>query len=378
MLKERVDPPDPLGMERISLCMIVRDEEARLARCLESVEGVVDELCVLDTGSTDGTVELAEAAGARVERFEWCDDFAAARNASLSMASGDWILVLDADEALADPAGARQRLADFAERHPAAAGQVTIVDRQEQGDLRCRVSRFFPRSAEVRYEGRFHEQPTFAGSPAPTGHTGLEVLHTGYTCDAIAGRDKVARNLRFLESMLADEPDDPYLWYQLGRTQLVAEDFEAALEAFTRALDDVPTDAPYLALLVELTCHTLRRLDRSLEGLTLLQQVSRAFPDRPDTCYLEGLLALDVGQLELAEARFQRCLTLADADGLGGASAEAPRSWGAEYHLGVMRECLGLVEEARECYERALEAKPDHAESRAGLERLATASQSIR
>lgn len=356
-------------MVRISLCMIVRDEEQNLARCLESVREVVDEVCVVDTGSTDATVEIAHRHGARVEHFEWCDDFSAARNASLGMATGDWVLVLDADEAIEDPA-ARSRLEAFAAAHPRKAGQVVVVDRQEQGDLRSRVSRFLPRVMRPAYEGCFHEQPCFGRRPAVAASTDLEVIHYGYRPDAIAARGKLERNCRYIERQLAEAPEDPYLWYQLGRTRMVGADHEGALDAFTRALDHVETSAPYLALLIELTGHCMRRLGRSLEALALLRQVSGAFLHRPDTCYLEALLALDVGHLELAEARFQRCLTLDSVDGVGGSSAEAARTWGPAYHLGVLRECLGLPDEARAYYRMALDHRPDHAESLDALGRL--------
>ena len=98
---------------RISLCMIARDEAAQLPRCLASVRGAVDEVVLVDTGSRDRTREIAREHGARVESFAWCDDFAAARNASLARASGDWVLVLDADEELpeATRAGLRAALA---------------------------------------------------------------------------------------------------------------------------------------------------------------------------------------------------------------------------------------------------------------------------
>src|SRR5437773_6000316 len=86
---------------RISLCMIVRDEEQFILECIESARDAVDESIVVDTGSTDRTIELAERAGASVYPFVWCDDFAAARNASIEKASGDWVLWLDADERLA-------------------------------------------------------------------------------------------------------------------------------------------------------------------------------------------------------------------------------------------------------------------------------------
>jgi tetratricopeptide (TPR) repeat protein len=357
-------------MTRISLCMIVRDEERDLPRLLASVQGVVDELCVVDTGSTDRTVSLALEAGARVESFTWCDDFAAARNASLAMATGDWVLVLDADEALEEP-GARAALEAFAASSSGCGGQVTIVDRQEEGELRSRVSRFFPRRPDLRYEGRFHEQPCFGADPCPPRPLELDVAHYGYRRDAIEAKDKVARNRAFLEQLVREQPADAYLHYQLGRTHLVGGDCEEALAAFTSALDHVEPDAPYLALLSELTCHCLRRMGRSDEALTLLQQLAPAWPNRADTRYLEGLLAMDTGRLELAEGRFQQCLTLGETDGVGGSCAAMARSWGPAYHLAVLRECLGMPEDACTWYERALTLRPGHPESLAGLERLA-------
>ncbi len=366
--------PDKVYMTRISLCMIVRDEERDLPRLLSSVRGVVDELCIVDTGSSDRTRELARAAGARVESFEWCDDFAAARNASLALASGDWILVLDADEALEDPS-ARETLLAFAARGGARAGQVTIVDRQEEGELRSRVSRFFPRRADLAYRGAFHEQPHFGADPCPPHPLGLEVIHYGYRRDAIASKGKVERNRRFLERLVTLHPADPYYHYQLGRTYLIADQIEPALAAFENALDHVEPSAPYLPLLSELTCHCLRRQGRSREALELLSQLAPAWPKRADTRYLQGLLALDTGNLELAEGCFQQCLTLEGSDGVGGSSAEQARTWGPAYHLAVLRECLGMAAEAREWYSRALEYRPNHPESLAGLERLAAPAQ---
>ena len=87
-------------MKTVTLSMIVKNEEEMLEACLESVAGFVDEIIVVDTGSTDRTVEIALEKGARVEHFEWCDDFSAAREYSKSLATCDYVLVLDADECM--------------------------------------------------------------------------------------------------------------------------------------------------------------------------------------------------------------------------------------------------------------------------------------
>ena len=104
---------------RITLCLIARDEEAMLPACLESVRGAVDEIVLVDTGSRDRTVEIARAAGAKVVEQAWRDDFSAPRNEALRLATGQWVLQLDADERLAPGAGERLRVEVGREGPPA-------------------------------------------------------------------------------------------------------------------------------------------------------------------------------------------------------------------------------------------------------------------
>ena len=100
---------------RLSACLIVRDEQEMLPGCIASIRDVVDEVVVADTGSRDATVRLAEEAGAVVIHHAWRDDFSAARNAALDASTGDWALVLDADERLVPGAGALLRAATLRE-----------------------------------------------------------------------------------------------------------------------------------------------------------------------------------------------------------------------------------------------------------------------
>ena len=152
----------------ISLCMIVRDEEACLARCLESAAPLVDEICIVDTGSTDCSVEIAERFGARVERAPWNDSFAAARNVSLDMARSDWILVLDADESL-DPSSHSilRAIAEGTHDGPAAGGSATVrtlgtlarlVDHMDEETQEGWVLRLFRNAPDHRYVGAIHNR----------------------------------------------------------------------------------------------------------------------------------------------------------------------------------------------------------------------------
>ena len=90
---------------RVALAVIARNEEEFIAGCLDSARAFVDEIVVLDTGSTDRTIEIARAHGARVEHFTWCDNVGAARNAAVDAVTADWVLMLDADEILAPESG---------------------------------------------------------------------------------------------------------------------------------------------------------------------------------------------------------------------------------------------------------------------------------
>ncbi len=224
--------------------MIVKDEEEFLPGCLESVRGVADEIVIVDTGSADRTVELARAFGARVYRYEWNDDFAAARNESLKRATCGWILVLDADERLDPSAG--PALAAIARRGgPRAVYACKVVNRHSPAKVtEHTASRFFPNWCGIAFRGMVHEQPVALSKGlllrggAPCLIREFVVVHEGYREDVLQRRAKHDRNVALLERAL-ERDDDPYYRYKLGSTLLELNRFHEAaehLERVTRAL----------------------------------------------------------------------------------------------------------------------------------------------
>ncbi|MBI1968611.1 polysaccharide deacetylase family protein [Candidatus Woesearchaeota archaeon] len=165
-----------LQQQKISLCMIAKNEEALLGHCLQSVRGLVDEIIVVDTGSTDKTKEIASAFGAKIYDFVWCDDFAAARNAALQHAAGDWILVLDADEALDAESAEKirnavgERAADayyllqlhHTNMYVTHPDFVPFEDNQFKGFFPCEVLRLFKNSKDIYFEFCVHETIQFS------------------------------------------------------------------------------------------------------------------------------------------------------------------------------------------------------------------------
>ena len=171
--------PDNLLSKGLSLsaCLIVRNESYCLARCLDSLVGVVDEIILVDTGSTDQTLEIARRYTDKIYHHDWQDDFATARNQSLMHASGDWILIIDADEAL--PAKTARLIPDYLTR-PEFQHQPLVLNWHLRRPHRPGTFKrgLFPNHQGIRFAGRVHEIPVRAGEPLPSYHCHeLVVLH---------------------------------------------------------------------------------------------------------------------------------------------------------------------------------------------------------
>lgn len=230
---------------RLSLCLIVKDEEAMLPGLLESARGLWDELVAVDTGSGDRTVALLEAAGARVLHRPWDGDFSAARNHGLEAATGDWVLFLDADERLT-PA-LRDEVRALLGREDVGAATVRLFNVGAHGSVReSRLLRLFRRAPEVRFRFPIHEEVASGVSAmlARTGralvHLDGQVEHLGYARAHAAARGKKERDLGLLARCLAEDPDDLYshfkvleqcrFWKDAPRWEQAAREARAALE----------------------------------------------------------------------------------------------------------------------------------------------------
>lgn len=217
-----MEPQAPVKC-KLSLCMIVKNEEEYLPSCLNSVRGIADEIIVVDNGSTDSSVQVANRFGARIISHEWREDFSEARNISLDAATGDWIMVLDADEELAGSSA--PAIKSFLERVRADGVEMIIRNELPQTDVAAydelRIVRLFRNRKEYRYQFLIHEQirPSIemrGGRIVPSDFT---ILHHGYSHTNVQGGvDRAERNLRMLYGALKTSPDDPYLRYQLGST----------------------------------------------------------------------------------------------------------------------------------------------------------------
>lgn len=326
-------------MPSLSLSVIARDEERFLGDCLQSVRGIVDEIVVVDTGSTDRTRSIALEHGARVVDFAWCDDFSAARNAGLDAVRGSHVLVLDADERLMDEAGSLRRAAS---NPRCAIGLLALHDANAldarpadvlSGRARlwtpCFVPRFFVNDPALRFQRRVHE--TVTGDPLrlaeflASRRLAIEpldaaIVHYGEVPALRAERSKRARNTRLLERALAENPSDGDLAGFLAMEIVRAGDAKAAralgekhlwpfLETLRRLPAHIAKPSPVQLASVFATCLVQDgECERALD--VVRASLECCIEPHPNLVFLEGAAYERLGRNEEARRAFEACLAL--------------------------------------------------------------------
>lgn len=230
----------------ITLSMIVKNEEKYLAGCLESVVGVVDEIVIVDTGSTDNTKQIAREFGAKIYDFEWVNDFAAARNESLRLSNGEWILYLDADERL-DPVTAKYIRKYLTQTPDDLGGLICIIESDHmQLDGSAELHRGgYPRIyrnlgyPNISFQGRVHEQitPSIIALGKTFANSDIVIKHLGYNQPRHIMEEKIKRNYKMLIEHVNEDPVNGYAWYQLGQTLANMGLSEEAEKAVRFAID---------------------------------------------------------------------------------------------------------------------------------------------
>jgi tetratricopeptide (TPR) repeat protein len=347
----------------LGLCMIVKDEEAALPDCLESVRGVVDEMVVVDTGSSDRTVEIAQHFGAIVHSIPWENDFAAARNAALQQVHSDWVLVLDADEVLL-----LESVPDLQKMMSNPDCLAVTLVRQELGVRQIPyslVSRLFRRHPAIAFSRPYHESIDDSVLQLQTQEphwkvielAGIALRHTGYTQAAIAQRHKGERARSILEGYLADHPDDPYVCSKLGALYLYT-DFAQGLDLLRHGLQSAPNNP---ATCYELNYH-LGCAYSQTRVFALAEQHFQTAVEQPISNYLKlgayinwGSMRMEQSNPIAAQVLFQKAIDVDPGFALG------------YFNLGTAAKALGNLEAAIACYERTIELDPTYAAAHQGL-----------
>lgn len=352
-------------MATISLCMIAKNEEKNLGGCLESVKGLVDEIIVVDTGSTDGTAEIARAYGAKVCPFKWINDFAAARNESLRHATGDYILWLDADDRI--PPEEREKFARWKEdlSFTEKKAYFFTVESPERGDdflskyaLQIRA---FPRVDGVRFIRRVHESvlESLNALGIPLEETDIRIKHVGYSEPEAVNR-KAKRNLKMLLTALAEDPRDYVLHWHLSMTYSILGNHQKALEHARKFLEEGnwtgQGEWEVAAMLNVVRC--LMALRKWSEAEREYRNILEKFPNEPMALFFAASFFIERGKSEEARELLERLQTMEFKNTRVPFPTRLAR-YLSELWLGNLCLLSGDEVKALEHYHRAMELLPE-------------------
>jgi tetratricopeptide (TPR) repeat protein len=352
----------------LSLVMIVKDEEEMLPGCLAAVSGAVDEMIIVDTGSTDRTVEIAESFGATVVHFPWNGSFADARNASLDRATSDWVMYLDADEhMIPEDAGELRGLLGRTWREAFYLVETNYTGGDDSGSSVAHLAlRIFRNRPEYRFEGRVHEQktqtmPTYLPERFET--TPVRIRHYGYLKSRIGAREKSQRNIQLLQQEARDTPG-PFVDFNLGSEYIALGDFKQACFFLARAWDELRGDPSwrlrgYSPMLAARLVQAQRESGDPAAARSTIADGLAAYPEHTELVLLQAMCALDERKLDEAAELAERCLELGDAPAKYGATV-GTGTFLAHCMLAEVRTVQGRPDDAENQYRRALEGYPDY------------------
>lgn len=363
-------------MAKVSLCMIVKDEEHHIRRCLDSIKDAVDEIIIVDTGSKDRTIDICREYGAIIRRQRWKNSFSEARNYSLAEATGQWVLYLDADEVLHRQDC--QLIREAAQAQEVELMSVQLVNytgkQAENSDIYLMDQyRMFRNDRGFRFKNRIHETlyvPDTIHSEPVTMKLPVTVYHYGYLDSEIQRKDKFRRNMQILKRELASPKHEPWIeyhmaseYYRIGQVELAINYVNHAILGFLRAHKHPPS------LLYKLKYEMMLTPERAKEALTTVDYAIMMHKGYVDLLYYKGVLLHLTGQFQEAIRVFDACLNMGDGDGRH-LTLKGIGSFRAWHYKGKCNEALKEPEQAKACYANALVLSPDFREAAADIHRL--------
>lgn len=338
----------------ISLCMIVKNEERCLERCLKSVENVVSEIIIVDTGSTDRTVEIARQFTDKIYTFEWINDFAAARNFAIEHASGDYILQLDADEYLCEGTEYLQEELD--------KSYYFLRIRNEVGQGRAQTHlfvRLFRNQPSMRYEGKLHEQINLdKNKNLPYGYMNCVIYHDGYLDEVVKEKNKGKRNMDIIKADIKSNPT-PFNYYNLGLQYVHEKNYKEAVEAFKKSYS-MASNQTYTPRLLILLFNSLLHLKQYKQAMDVASDSALLYPNSPNMWYGLANVYYEMGFIEDAKICLERCLEIGEEAGI----QEYNHEEGSGSFLANAKLCeiyleQGDKEQANKYFLKAVEEAPD-------------------
>lgn len=352
----------------VSLCMITKNEESFLAQCLESVNLVVDEIIIVDTGSTDKTVEIAKDYGAKVYDFPWTNNFSDARNEFFKYVTGDWILVLDADEVLSPESKNNLKEIIKLPVKQLTGYQVKIRNYTQASNEMDMVEhytmRIFPNSSELRYTGVIHEQVEHIEDKNKLDRlltNDIIIFHYGYERQLMRERAKSDRNLEMLNQAIDKDKNNAFHYFNLGLTYKVAGKLEESLEAFKTSIrickekERFPT---YISATYSYTLSVLDELLKFEEAVELGKEAEEFARNNGDYWINIGTAYTGVGEYDKALECYKKASILRTEEFISLVYDKGATTWKPYAGIGNVYLCKKELDKAYYYWKRCLKEYP--------------------
>jgi CDP-glycerol glycerophosphotransferase (TagB/SpsB family)/glycosyltransferase involved in cell wall biosynthesis len=301
----------------ISLCMIVKNEEKVIERCLSSVVKFIDEIVIVDTGSIDNTKEIASKYTSKIYDFKWIDDFSAARNFAASKASGEWILVLDADEYVDEDnfkEFIRTIKEDNGDHDAYYAKIINFSGTYGESLVQNYHDRIYKNNGNIYYHRRIHEQfISKDNSTLNIGISNLLIFHSGYLNQTVKEKHKSTRNKELLDKEMSNNKNNGFDYFNLGNEYFSIGEYSKALDAYLNAFKlKKDYQLSWVPITVMQIINLLIMLKKYNNALNVLNEAENIYFSSPEFKYYKGELFLKRGQIEDAKNVFFDLINNAD------------------------------------------------------------------
>ncbi|WP_327908098.1 glycosyltransferase [Bacillus paramycoides] len=361
----------------ISLCMIVKNEEKYISNCLESIKDVVDEIIIVDTGSTDQTIEICEKFTNNILNFAWNNSFADARNFGLKEAKGDWILWLDADEEIDSEDGKKLKdlLKGVTNEKLISMHLINYIGQEKNINKTFHIAhtRLFKNHMGFSFKYNIHEilnADEILGDIKEIKMFPIKIYHYGYLDSEVSDKNKHLRNLNLLEQELKKENHSPWIEYHIATEYYRIENYKKSFEYINDSIRGFIKDQKMPpSLLYKLKYSILLSLG-SIEGAWPgINSAIKLYPDYVDLYFFKGVILFYKKQYDQALSVFEQCIEMGEGNlihltlkGVGG--------YLAQYYRGQCFEKKGDLENAKMTYNLVLSLAPDYKPALESLEKI--------
>lgn len=293
--------------------MIVKNEEKVLARSLNSVKNYVDEIIVVDTGSTDKTKEIAKDLGAKVYDFEWINDFSAARTFAKEKATCDWVLQLDADEFFLEKEAEKLKPTVSNTEYDWLFIRINNMVENDRMGVTHISNRLFRNLKNFKYKNKIHEQVYQTGEETLIGTSEISIVHTGYIGEVANEKNKRERNLNILEDVIKENPDDGYMNYCIANEYIILGEYEKGLIHSKKGFKFCDKEIIQSASIMNLI-KCLYHLKQYDDALDVIRDAVGYFTDYTDLYYYDAQIKSEMGRIQDAKLSYKKCLELGEAN----------------------------------------------------------------